>query len=489
MYFRMLLILGISLYTSRIVLKTLGIDDFGIYNLINGIIISFSFINNSLISSAQRYMSYALGTQNTDNFNSIYSTCIILFTVVGLIFCLLLEPIGIWLINNKLSIPENRIFAANVIFHLAILNTFLSFLRIPYSSAIISCERMAFYAYLSILETLAKLLVVYLLIVISTDKLILYSLLLLIITFLTNIAYIGYCRKNINCKVQLQWNPQQVISIFSFSGWSLFEGMANITKTEVVGFFLNIFNGVALNAAVGIAKQVNMAINNFTSNFQTAFRPQITKSYAAGDVDRLQYLIYNTSKFSGVIFLVLAFPLCYNIDFLLKLWLGVAPQYASSFSVCFILVSLIEAIGGPFWMTGHAVGNIKWLQLISGSIRLISVPIAYIILEHKYDPSYVFVAQVVLELFVYAYRIIYLKRKIKFNVYDYMRNVLCKLIVVAGLTFFIMHISCMNFSGWYSLILSTFISVVVISILFLYYLLSASQRKKILVLITSKIRK
>lgn len=487
MYFRMLLILGISLYTSRIVLNVLGIEDFGIYNLVNGIIISFSFINNSLVSSAQRYMSYALGENNKEKFNSIFSTCIILFTIVGIFFCLILEPIGIWLINNKLSIPENRLYAANVIFHFAILNTLLSFLRIPYGSAIISCEKMSFYAYLSIIESVAKLLVVYLLVLIAVDKLILYCLLLLIITLVINIAYVCYCNNKIKCKVTIQWNSQQIKGIFSFSGWSLYEGMANIAKTEVVGFFLNIFNGVALNAAVGIAKQVNMAINNFISNFQTAYRPQITKSYAAGETERLLYLIYNTSKFSGVIFLVIALPLCYNIDFLLQLWLGVAPQYAASFSVCFIMVSLIEAIGGPFWMTGHAIGNIKWLQLISGSIRLISIPIAYIILKHNYNPSYVFVAQIVLEIFVYTYRMIYLKNKMQFNIIDYLVNVLFKLILVACITVGVMYICCMGLNEWWSFVLSSFLSIAVISFLFFYYLISASQRIKIVGMIKNKI--
>lgn len=489
MYFRMLLILIISLYTSRVVLKTLGIDDFGIYNLVNGIIVSFSFINNSLVSSAQRYMSYALGARDKQQFNSIFSTCIVLFTLVGLVFCLILEPIGLWLINNKLTIPVSRISAANFIFHIAILNSLLSFIRIPYSSAIISCEKMSFYAYLSIIESIAKLLVVFLLVLISIDKLILYSSLLLMITMITNVVYIYFCRKTIKCKVSKQWNISQIKDIFSFSSWSLYEGLANIAKVEVVSLLLNVFNGVALNAAVGIAKQLNMAVNNFTANFQTAFRPQITKSYASGDKDRLQYLIYNTSKFSTVIFLIIALPLCYNIDFLLELWLGVVPQYTASFSICFIFVSLIEAIGGPFWMTGHAIGNIKWLQLISGSIRLMSIPIAYILLVYKYNPSCVFAAQVMLELFVYVYRMIYLRNKIHFNIAGYLKNVLWRLCVVGCFTFSVIYICCMNFIGWKSLMVSSILSILIISYLSLFYLISPSQRVKILTLVKNRINK
>ena len=487
MYFRMLLVLGISLYTSRVVLNNLGIDDFGIYNLINGVIVSFSFISNSLTSSAQRYMSYALGTKDEKQFNSIFSTCVILFTIVGLIFCLILEPIGIWLINNKLEIPQNRLYSANFIFHIAILNTLLSFIRIPYGSAIISCEKMSFYAYLSIIESFAKLLVVYLLVLIPADKLILYSLLLLAITIAINIAYVYYCKKNTKCILSANWNVQQIKGIFSFSSWSLYEGMANIAKTEIVGFLLNIFNGLTLNAAVGIAKQVNMAVNSFISNFQTAFRPQITKSYAAGEIERVQYLIYNTSKLSGIILLVIALPICYNIDFLLKIWLGVAPQYASSFSVCLIGVSLIEAVGGPFWMTGHAVGDIKWLQLISGSLRLISIPVAYVILKNNCNPSYVFVAQVIFELMVYIYRIIYIKNKIQFSIIYYLKSVLLKLVLVASLAFCVIYVCCKNLSEWYSLCASSFLSIVIISYLFLYFLISVSQRKKIFKMINSKI--
>lgn len=180
-------------------------------------------------------------------------------------------------------------------------------------------------------------------------------------------------------------------------------------------------------------------------------------------------------------------PLCYNIDFLLQLWLGVAPQYAAAFSVCFIMVSLIEAIGGPFWMAGHAIGNIKWLQLISGSIRLISIPIAYIILKHNYNPSYVFVAQVVLEIFVYTYRMIYLKNKMQFNIINYLTNVLFKLILVVCITVAVMYICCMGLNGWWALVLSSFLSMAVIGFLFFYYLISASQRIKIVGMIKNKI--
>lgn len=489
MYFRMLLILCITLYTSRVVLKTLGVEDFGIYNLVNGIIVSFSFLNHSLVSAAQRFMSYSIGKGDYAEFRTTYTTCILLFALIGIVFCLIVDPIGLWLIHNKLNIPLDRMHAAVVVFHIAVGHTFLSFIRVPFNSAIISHERMSFYAYLSIVEAIAKLLIVYLLTVINFDKLIAYSLLLLSITLIINIVFCFYCNRLDGCQIERSFDKQKAKSIFSFSGWSLYEGMANIAKTEIVGFLLNIFHGVSLNAAVGIAKQVNSAINNFTVNFQVAYRPQITKSYASGDISRLFYLIFNTSKFSGVIFLIIAIPLCYNIDFILNLWLGIVPDFAAPFAVCFIFVSLVEAVGGPFWMTGHAIGNIKWLQIISGSIRLLSIPAAYFLLHIGCNPSFVFIAQVILEFFVMAYRLFYVKKKLSFPVIAYFKQVILKLLICSACSIIMIHVVCHKMTDWNTLIVSTILSTTLFAAFTWFYLLSSSQRVKIRSSIKHKISK
>lgn len=484
----MILLLLISLYTSRVILEVLGIEDFGIYNLIQGIIVSFSFLNGSLVSASQRFLSYALGKNNYKEYIDVFSLCIVIFISIAFLLCLILEPVGLWMIKEKLVIPIDRLSAAIKLFHISVGIFFLSFIRIPFSAVIVANERMDYFAYIGIAEAFVKLTIVLLLSILSYDKLVVYGTFLLLSNMLFLLICSIYCFRRLGISFNFILKKKLSVQILSFSGWSLYEGIANIGKTEVINFLLNSFYGVMLNAAVGVAKQVNSAVIQFVSNFQTAFQPQITKTYASSDQQRLNYLIENTSKYSYLIFITLVIPICFNLPFLMKIWLVEVPDYAVAFTCFFIASFVFETLGGPFWITAHSIGNIRDFQVVSGTIRLISIPMTYILLIKGFDVSYIFAPLVISELLVFMYRLLYIHKKISFSITQYARNVLLKLVVVT-----VLNIICVQFiflcveNNFLRLILSALISTSIIVSLSFLYIMSKGERVKVLSIIRKRL--
>lgn len=490
LYIRMLLIMVISLYTSRVILRTLGIEDFGIFNIVNGVVISFAFIQNALTSSTQRYMSYEIGGSGKNDYIKSFPTILILVLIIGVLFSVVLEPIGFLFIKYKLDIPSTRISSALILYHVSILNFFFLFIRIPYNSAIIACEKMGFYAYLSIVESLLKLGAVYLLVVSVVDKLVMYGIVMLVITLIVNVVYIAYSRVKIKgCTITRNIDLDYMKSILSFSGWSLYEGMTNIAKTESVGFILNIYCGVAINAAVGIAKQVNSTVMSFISNFQTAFKPQLTMQYASGNYYNLYSIVYNTSRLSGLILLLIIIPVIYNIEYILHAWLGIVPDYTIPFVICFLITSLFEALGGPLWITGYAIGDIKFLQLVTGTIRLINIPIAIALMHYNINPAGVFISQIILDAVVFIYRLVYLKIRIGFSVSRYMKKVVIPVYGCALFVYVILYLMQLSNNSFQDLCLSVFVSSALLMCAAFFMCLSIEERKQIVLRIKSVIYK
>ena len=488
MYFRMFLIMGINLYASRVILHELGISDFGIYNIVNGIIVSFSFISTALTSAVQRFLAFALGRGDTREYQDVFSTSLLLFIVIGLAVCVILLPLGDWLISEKLVIPDNRRSAALVLFFSMIPNLFVSFIGIPFSSAVIAQERMSFFAYSGIVEALLKLGAVLLLSIIEYDKLITYGILLLITAVIVVGINIFYVTKFLNLSLSCRYKKKIIHEMGAFSSWTLFDALASIGKIEFVNFILNFFYGVTINAAVGIAKQINSAVSSFTSNFQTAFKPQITQCYAKDDKDRLMFLIFNTSKFSGILFFVVAIPLAMNMDYILHIWLGDVPSNASYFSLFLILSAGLEAISGPLWITGHAIGNIRQFQLITSALRLFAIPLVYFYALIDLPTNIVFSVIVLSDFFVFAYRVIYLKVKVGLSILAFIDKVILKLLF--SLVVIVVLILCAWIPihvEWLKLIISILISVTVFALLSTTIMLEKSQREHIKCYIKNKI--
>lgn len=367
LYFRMILIMVVSLYTSRIILNELGVEDFGIYNLVAGVVILFSFLSNAMITATQRYLSIAIGKKDEKYIQAVFSTSLLShFFLIFFIF-LAAETIGLWLINAKLEIPADRMSATNFVYQLAILTTCVNIIRIPYNASIIANERMSFFAYVSIVETFLKLAVVWALAITPGDKLVIYSFLLLLVAIVIDIAYWYYCQRFLLAnKFYLKTNKKLFVELTSFSVWNLFGGLADIGYKQGTNIILNLFWGVSINAVLGITNQIRNALVPFIGNLQLAVNPQMVKSYALGDYEYFKILVYRISKYSYFLMLIIVFPIIFNIDLILELWLKNPPEHTAIFAILTSVYCLVDSLTGPLWAAMQAGGKIKRFQIVTG---------------------------------------------------------------------------------------------------------------------------
>ena len=384
LYFRMILIMVVSLYTSRIILNELGVEDFGIYNLVAGVVILFSFLSNAMITATQRYLSIAIGKKDEKYIQAVFSTSLLShFFLIFFIF-LAAETIGLWLINAKLEIPADRMSATNFVYQLAILTTCVNIIRIPYNASIIANERMSFFAYVSIVETFLKLAVVWALAITPGDKLVIYSFLLLLVAIVIDIAYWYYCQRFLLAnKFYLKTNKKLFVELTSFSVWNLFGGLADIGYKQGTNIILNLFWGVSINAVLGITNQIRNALVPFIGNLQLAVNPQMVKSYALGDYEYFKILVYRISKYSYFLMLIIVFPIIFNIDLILELWLKNPPEHTAIFAILTSVYCLVDSLTGPLWAAMQAGGKIKRFQIVTGICLLLNLPVSYLFLTYE----------------------------------------------------------------------------------------------------------
>ena len=322
LYLRMFVMMLTALFTSRIVLDVLGAADYGLNNIISGVVVLFSFLNSALLSATQRFLNFHLGRQDYKQTNVVFCMSMNTYILLSIVVVVLGETIGLWFVNTQLNIPSERMYAAQWVYQFTLIQFVINLLRVPYNASIIAYEKMNFYAYISLVEVIAKLLVVYLLYITTFDKLIFYSFLYTIVPLIVTFIYKLYCNRNFDTTKYMRiWNKVAFKEMFSFSGWSLFGSLANLAAQQGLNILINIFYGVTVNAAAGIANQVSTNVYGFISNFQTAFQPQIVKTYAAKEIERFHKLIFQTSKFSYFLVLVLVLPILFTIDGILDIWL------------------------------------------------------------------------------------------------------------------------------------------------------------------------
>ena len=299
LYFRMLLMMAVSLFTSRVVLNTLGVEDFGIYSVVGGVVGMFVFINNSMSSATQRYITFALGKGDKNRLQTVFSTTLQIHSLIAVIIVLLGETVGLWFLYNKMQIPADRMDAALWVMQCSIVSMVVMIVSVPYNADVIAHEKMSAFAYISILEVVLKLAIVYLLLVFSYDKLILYAILILMIQILIRFCYSIYCNKHFEeTKYKHVWDKKLFKEMTGFAGWSLFGNMAGVLFGQGLNMLLNVFFGPVVNAARAVAVQVQGAIQQFVANFQTALNPQITKTYAAGELNEMHRLMFRSARFS-----------------------------------------------------------------------------------------------------------------------------------------------------------------------------------------------
>jgi O-antigen/teichoic acid export membrane protein len=435
LYFRMLFTMAIGLYTSRIVLNALEVENFGIYNVVGGVVTMLSFLNSSMTASTQRFLNYEMGKGNIQNLQIVFSNSINAHYIIATITLILLETVGLWFVYNKLNIPSGQFASALWVFHCSSFSIFVTIISTPYDAAIIANERMNIYAYFSITEVILKLLIAYLLIIIPFDKLKLYGLLLLGVSILMRILYNWYCIKNFKeCKYKKTWERSIIKKIFSFSGWMLFGCLSDILSKQGVNMLINIFFGPVLNASRAVAFQIQTAVSTFVTNLMTAVRPQIIKSYSSKDYSYMYRLVFSSSRISFYVLLILCMPILIYTEFVLKLWLNQVPEFSVIFTRLTLIELLICTTYTPIAQINQASGKVKNYQLAISILFLVNFIMTYIMYKAglpAYSTFFFSAINAIIGLFI---RIIILKKENSFPAGEYLSKVMLPLIPITLLS-------------------------------------------------------
>ena len=436
LYFRMLFMMLVSLYTSRVVLNTLGVVDFGINNVVGGVITMLGFLTGSLGAASSRYITFDLGKGDMGVMKRTFGNIKSIHYILAGIILLVGETIGLWFMTTQLQIPAERETAAFWVYQFSILSAMIAVISVPYNSTIIAHEKMSAFAYITIVDAVLKLLIVYLLVVIPFDKLIIYSLLFFCIQAFDQFVYMLYCSRHFEeVHAKCSYDKKLFKEIFSFAGWTMNGNLAVIGFTQGLNILLNMFFGPAVNAARGVAVQVQNICQQFCSNFQMALNPQLTKSYAQGDLKMMHGLLIKSSKFSFFILFFIAMPLMFEANIVLKTWLGIVPDYTVNFLRLILIVGLLFTLSNPIIVSVHATGRLKKFQLIEGSMLLMIVPIAYVCLKFLgIRPEYVFVVHILVEICTQYARLRIVLPMINMNLVDYFRRVVKPILFVVVLS-------------------------------------------------------
>ncbi|WP_418552542.1 lipopolysaccharide biosynthesis protein [Prevotella sp.] len=436
LYARMLFLMVISLYTSRVILNTLGVEDYGINNVVSGFIGMLGFLSGSLGAASSRFITYDLGIGDMPTMKRTFGNIVTIHLLLAVIILILGETIGLWFVLNKLQIPENRMTAALWVYQFSIFSFMLSIVSVPYNATIIAHERMKAFAYISIVDALLKLLIVYLLVVIPYDKLIIYAILFFCIQVFDRVVYGVYCYRHFEeTKTKLAFNKKLFKEIFSFAVWTMNGNLAVIGYTQGINVLLNMFFGPIVNAARGVAVQVQTVVQNFCNNFQMALNPQLTKSYAQNDLEHMQQLLKVSSKFSFFLLYIISLPLMLEAPLVLKWWLGIIPEHTVNFLRLILCSSMLIALSNPLIVSVHATGKIKKFQAIEGTMLLCIVPIAYVLLKFfDIRPEYVFCVHIIVEILTQYVRVRIILPMISMKCIDYFKEVIVPIIKVIIIT-------------------------------------------------------
>lgn len=387
LYLRMIVLMIVSLFTSRVILNSLGFVDYGIYNVVGGIVTMLQFLNVGMSGASQRFITFDLGKGNLANLKNTFCTSVITHYLIALIVVIVMETVGFWFINFRLNIPEERLFAANWVFQCSIITFALSVIAVPYNACIIAHEKMGTFAYISIFETISKLGVAFAILYSTIDKLILYATLIALVQFVIRLVYVVYCKKNFTeCTFNYRLDKPLLKQMFSFAGWGCLGNMGFSTKDQLSNILLNLFFGTTVNAARGIATQISGVISSFASNFTMAMNPQITKLYAAGELENSRKLVYAGAKYAFFLLSIIVIPFLTNEHYIMVLWLGKIPEYTDVFVFIIIGNALIYSMAHTTATAIQATGHVRWLQIGLASILLMEIPVAYIILKLGGNP-------------------------------------------------------------------------------------------------------
>jgi len=487
----MIITMIVQLFTVRVVLEALGDVDYGINNVVAGVVTMFAFLSATMATASQRYFSYEIGKGDLVQLKKLFSLTLITYCIIAVIVFVLAETIGLWFLNNKMVIPENRMFAANWCYQFAILSFMMTMFQVPYDAMVIAREKMNVFAYVSILEVFLKLGIVYLLKISSYDRLITYGFLGLLVVTIVTTTYKYYClRKFPESHFKWYWNKNKFKEICSYSGWNLFGSVSGVFYNQGINVLLNVFFGPVVNTGRAIAFQVNGAINQFVLNFMTATRPQITKLYATEEYDKMFKLVFRSTKFSYFLLFFFAMPVFWEVEPLFRLWLGSVPNYVVIFTRLAIVISLIDSLSYSIMTAVQATGKIKQYQLVVGLCFMLNLPISFLFLKLGFPPETTLFIGVIVAMICFVLRVVMLRKLIVFDVRDLISHVVVPVVILTVLTNFLGYFI-FGFDGdsmvYTAVKLFSFLTVTIVTI----YLVGLSLEERVLIksLLLKKIAK
>ena len=466
----MFLTMLISLFTTKVILQTLGVEDYGIYNVVGGVVAMMGIMNSAMAVATQRYLTYELGRNNIERLKLIFNVSTTIYLILSSLLFILAETIGLWFLNTQLNIPPDRIASANWVYQFSILCCIVGLLLSPYNASIISHEKMGVYAYVSIADSILKLLIVYLLYVSPFDKLSFYGFLHFAVVAIIAGFYYKYCRTKFEeCKYTFLFDKPLFKELLSYSGWNIFGSAASLVKGQGINVLLNMFFLPAVNAARGIAYQVNAVVTLFFTNFYTAVRPQITKYYAQNDLGNMFLLVFRSTKMICFLIVLVSLPIIVEAPFILNLWLGTLPDYVIPFVRIIIIITMIDSMSHPLMTVAHATGRIKVYQTVVGSMNIMILPISYLFLKMGSGPVSVFMISLCMSILCFGARMLVVKGLVRFPVKDYSLNVLGPCLLVILLSSLLPLLLHKNLPQGFPTILITLIASVFSTFLFVYF--------------------
>ncbi|WP_211205862.1 lipopolysaccharide biosynthesis protein [Porphyromonas levii] len=487
----MIFVLGVALYTSRVLLDVLGVEDYGVYNVVGGVVTMLGFFNGAMVSSTQRFFSYAIGKNDFQQLSQNYSTILVIQGGLALLILLLAETVGLWFVNTHLVIPSERMYAAQWVFHLAVLTFVLSMMQVPFTAMIITHERMNAYAYISIADVLLKLIAVIVIPWVTYDKLIIYALFLFGIALFSFLAYVLYTRMQFKyVQYVKEKNKALFKTLLSYMGWNLWGNAAAVIMNQGVNILINLFFGPAVNAARAVAYQVQSAVNQLVSNFQLAMNPQIVKSYAAGDMTYMHNLVIRGAKLSFCLVFVFAVPVIIECETLLNIWLSKVPEHAVLFTQLIMVFIVLESLSGTMMISIQATGDIGLYQTVVGGLLILNLPISYLFLKNGANPEVTVLVSIIISFIAFVLRIFIVAPKIDISRRKLFGELFLRLILVGILTLTISYfIRSIGFEKWMSLFITFFSSVLFTSVFMYIFGFSKVERQFIVSYIHKNIRK
>ena len=489
LYVRMIFLLFVGFYTSRVVLDSLGENDYGIYGVVGGVVAMFSIISGALNSAVSRFITFEMGKGEKADLNKVYSTSVLIQVTLAFVVVMICEPVGVWFIRNEMTISPDRIPAALWVLQFSLVSFVVNLMSVPQMASITAHEKMSAYAYIGILDGILRLAVALLIVHSPTDRLVWYSALMAVAVMIVRAAYGVYCRYHFpQCRFRLIFEKGLVKEMFSFAGWNFIGVTSGVLRDQGGNILVNIFFTTAINAARGVAVQLNGAVQGFVSNFMTAVNPQITKSYASGDRDYMLSLVKKSSRMAFFLLFILALPMLFNTEFLLEIWLKDVPEHSVAFVRLFLIFALSESLSSPLITAQLATGNIRNYQIIVGGLQLLNLPVSYVFLKYGAPAQSTVAVSIVISQICLVARLMLLRKMVGLSPKEFFVQVYIKVCAVSVVSLVLpLFASSLMPEGFAGFCASALLCVICAGISILYIGCTRSERKEMLSMILSRV--